>query len=83
MKQYLTGFFPAFCLSISLFLFLGYNRKMDGEINIKNNMGYNIVTIGAHHGDGFGGDGVFSINNEHGGEYGWSVIGRVSPDHYK
>jgi len=126
MKQYLTGFFSAFCISISLFLFLdkdikasndtktdkiiiegpngttiirggtielfnaknqeilslGYNRKMDGQINIKNNMGYNIVNIGAHHGDGFGGNGVVSINNEH-GEYGWSVIGKVSPDHYK
>ena len=49
------------------------------------NIGYipdTILDIGAHHGDRFGGNGVVNINNEH-GEYGWSVIGKVSPNHYK
>ena len=29
-------------------LSLGYNRKMDGQINIKNNMGYNIAVSYTH-----------------------------------
>ena len=60
----------------------GSNRKMDGEIILKNKLGYNVVSMGAHRGDGFSGNGVLNINNQN-GEYGWSVIGEVSSEHYK
>ena len=32
MKQYFTGFFTAFCLTASLFLFLGSQRTTLGDI---------------------------------------------------
>ena len=61
---------------------IGSNKEMDGEIILKNKLGYNVVSLGAHRGDGFSGNGVLNINNQN-GEYGWSVIGEVSPEHYK
>ena len=61
---------------------IGSNRKMDGEIILKNKLGYNVVNMGAHRGDGFSGNGVLNINNQN-GEYGWSIIGEVSSEHYK
>ena len=62
--------------------FIGTNNRMDGEIKLQNKLGYKIISMGAHRGDGFSGNGSLTINNEH-GEYGWSVIGEVSPEHYK
>ena len=62
--------------------FICTNDRMDGEIKLQNKLGYKIISMCAHRGDGFSGNGSLTINNEH-GEYGWSVIGEVSPEHYK
>ena len=53
-----------------------------GEIILFNKSGHKIVNLGAHYGDGMSGNGILNINNEN-GEYGWSVIGKVSSEHYK
>jgi hypothetical protein len=61
---------------------IGANNRKDGKINVQNKLGYNVISMGAHRGDGFSGNGSLTINNQN-GEYGWSVIGEVSPEHYK
>jgi hypothetical protein len=63
-------------------VYIEANNRQDGEINVQNKLGYNVVNIGAHRGDGFSGNGSLTINDQN-GEYGWSVIGEVSPEHYK
>ena len=55
---------------------------LNGEIILFNKSGHEIVNLGAHYGDGMSGNGILNINNEN-GEYGWSVIGKVSSEHYK
>lgn len=61
---------------------LGSSNKNSGELVIHNNLGYEIINLGAHYGDGMSGNGLFNINNQN-GEYGWSVIGRVRKEHYQ
>lgn len=61
---------------------LGSSDKNSGELVIHNNLGYEIINLGAHYGDGMSGNGLFNINNQN-GEYGWSVIGRVRKEHYQ
>ncbi len=61
---------------------LGSSNKNSGELVIHNNLGYEIINLGAHYGDGMSGNGLFNINNQN-GEYGWSVIGRVREEHYQ
>ena len=125
MKQYFTGFFTAFTLCISLYLFfssssksnyatnkpitieddrgkiiitsesirifnkakgevifLGSSSRSSGSIEIKNDKGYNVASIGAWYGDGYSGNGSITVNNDY-GSYGWSVIGKVSEMHYR
>ena len=125
MKQYFTGFFTAFTLCISLYLFfsssnkpnhitnkpisieddkgkiiitsesirifnkakgevvfLGSSSRNSGSIEIKNDKGYNVANIGAWYGDGYSGNGSITVNNDY-GNYGWSVIGKVSEMHYQ
>ena len=53
-----------------------------GSIQIKNNKGYKVVNLGAWYGDGFNGNGSIVVNNAY-GNYGWSVIGKVSEVHYQ
>ena len=61
---------------------LGSGDKNSGELVIHNNLGYEVINLGAHYGDGMSGNGLFNINNQN-GEYGWSVIGRVREEHYQ
>ena len=61
---------------------IGNNENLNGEIILFNKSGHKIVNLGAHYGDGMSGNGILNINNES-GEYGWSVIGKVSSEHYK
>lgn len=61
---------------------LGSSNKNSGELVIHNNLGYEVINLGAHYGDGMSGNGLFNINNQN-GEYGWSVIGRVREEHYQ
>ena len=61
---------------------IGNNENLNGEIILFNKSGHEIVNLGAHYGDGMSGNGILNINNEN-GEYGWSVIGKVSSEHYK
>lgn len=61
---------------------LGSSDKNSGELVIHNNLGYEVINLGAHYGDGMSGNGLFNINNQN-GEYGWSVIGRVREEHYQ
>ena len=125
MKQYFTGFFTAFTLCISLYLFssrsskpnyvtnkpitieddrgkiiissesirifnkakgevvfLGSSNRNSGSIKIMNNKGYNVASLGAWYGDGYSGNGSITVNNDY-GNYGWSVIGKVSEMHYQ
>ena len=35
MKQYFTGFFTAFCLTASAFLFMGSQNKNLGDVTVK------------------------------------------------
>lgn len=60
---------------------IGNSKNLSGEIILFNKSGHKIVNIGAHFGDGMSGNGILSINNQN-GEYGWSVIGKVSSEHY-
>ena len=125
MKQYFTGFFTAFTLCISLYLFfcssnkpknatnkpitieddrgkiiitsesirifnkakgevvfLGSSNRNSGSIKIMNDKGYNVASLGAWYGDGYSGNGSITVNNDY-GNYGWSVIGKVSEMHYQ
>ena len=125
MKQYFTGFFTAFTLCISLYIFfsssskpnyetnkpitieddrgkiiitsesirifnkakgevvfLGSSNRNSGSIEIRNHKGYNVASLGAWYGDGYSGNGSIIVNNDY-GNYGWSVIGKVSEMHYQ
>ena len=62
-------------------LFVGSTVREAGSIQIKNNKGYKVVNLGAWYGDGFNGNGSITVNNAY-GNYGWSVIGKVSEVHY-
>lgn len=61
---------------------LGMDNKNSGKLVIHNNLGYQVINLGAHYGDGMSGNGIFNINNQN-GEYGWSVIGQVRGEHYQ
>ena len=61
---------------------IGASKKMDGKIQIQNRLGYKIASIGALHSDGFSGNGYIDVSDAY-GQYGWSVIGKVSPGHYQ
>ena len=61
---------------------IGASKKMDGKIQIQNRLGYKISSIGAWHSDGFSGNGYIDVSDAY-GQYGWSVIGKVSPGHYQ
>jgi hypothetical protein len=61
---------------------LSNSAKNSGNLTIYNHLGYNIIDLGAHYGDGMSGNGIFNINNQN-GEYSWSVIGRVSEEQYQ
>ncbi len=125
MKQYFTGFFTAFTLCISLYLFfsssnkpnhitnkpisieddkgkiiitsesirifnkakgeivfIGSSTRNSGSIEIKNDKGYNVASIGAWYGDGYSGNGSITVNNDY-GSYSCSVFGEVSEMHYQ
>ena len=97
MRQYFTGFFSALCLSVSFYLFIETNYDNIGSENknqvvlnsdigktiieggsmkIFNKEGLEIIYIGVS------GSGYIDVTNEY-GQYGWSVIGKVSPEHYQ
>lgn len=125
MKQYFTGFFTAFTLCISLYLFfgssskpnyatnepitieddkgkiiitsesirifnkakgevvfLGSSNRNSGSIKIMNDKGYNVASLGAWYSDGYSGNGSITVNDDY-GNYGWSIIGKVSEMHYQ
>ena len=63
-------------------LFLGSSISDAGTIKIKNNNGYKVISLGSWYGDGFNGNGSITVNNAY-GNYGWSVIGKVSETHYQ
>ena len=63
-------------------VFLGSSNRNSGSIKIMNNKGYNVASLGAWYGDGFSGNGSITVNNDY-GNYGWSVIGKVSEMHYQ
>ena len=63
-------------------VFLGSSNRNSGSIEIKNDKGYNVASVGAWYGDGYSGNGSITVNNDH-GNYGWSVIGKVSEMHYQ
>ena len=63
-------------------VFLGSSTRNAGSIEIKNDKGYNVASVGAWYGDGYSGNGSITVNNDH-GNYGWSVIGKVSEMHYQ
>ena len=61
---------------------IGASNKMDGKIQIQNRLGYKISSIGAWHSDGFSGNCYIDVSDAY-GQYGWSVIGKVSSGHYQ
>ena len=63
-------------------IYIGVSERMAGKIQILNKSGYKIASMGAWYGDGFSGSGYIDVSNEY-GQYGWSVIGKVSPEHYQ
>ena len=63
-------------------VFLGSKFRNSGSIEIKNDKGYNVASLGAWYGDGYNGNGSITLNNNY-GRYGWSVIGKVSEMHYQ
>ncbi len=63
-------------------VFLGLSSRNSGSIEIKNEKGYNVASIGAWYGDGYSGNGSIIVNDDY-GSYGWSVIGKVSEMHYQ
>ena len=62
-------------------IYIGVSERMEAKIQIQNKSGYKIASMGAWYGDGFSG-GYIDVSNEY-GQYGWSVIGEVSPEHYQ
>ena len=63
-------------------VYIGVDKKMAGKIQIQNRSGYKIASMGSWYGDGFSGNGYIDVNDAY-GQYGWSVIGKVSPGHYQ
>ena len=63
-------------------IYIGVSERMAGKIQILNKSGYKIASVGAWYGDGFSGSGYIDVSNEY-GQYGESVIGKVSPEHYQ
>ena len=47
-----------------------------------NDKGYNVASLGAWYSDGYSGNGSITVNNDY-GNYGWSIIGKVSEMHYQ
>ena len=63
-------------------VYIGVDKKMAGKIQIQNRSGYKIASMGSWYGDGFSGNGYIDVSDAY-GQYGWSVIGKVSPGHYQ
>ena len=63
-------------------VYIGVSKKMAGKIELQNRSGYKIASMGAWYGDGFSGNGYIDVSDAY-GQYGWSVIGKVSPGHYQ
>ena len=63
-------------------VYIGVDKKMAGKIQIQNRSGYKTASMGSWYGDGFSGNGYIDVNDAY-GQYGWSVIGKVSPGHYQ
>ena len=63
-------------------VYIGVSKKMAGKIQLQNSSGYKIASMGAWYGDGFSGNGYIDVSDAY-GQYGWSVIGKVSPGHYQ
>jgi len=58
MKQYFTGFFTAFCLTASAFLFMGAQNKTLGDVTVKSlkvvdDEGSDVVTLASYKLGGF------------------------------
>lgn len=62
--------------------FLGVSDRMAGKLQLKNKLGYRIASMGAWYGGGFSGNGFIDVSDAY-GQYGWSVIGKVSLGHYQ
>ena len=63
-------------------VYIGVSKKLAGKLQIQNRLGYKIASLGAWYGDGFSGNGYIDVSDAY-GQYGWSVIGKVSPGHYQ
>ena len=63
-------------------VYIGVSKKMAGKIQIQNRSGYKTASMGSWYGDGFSGNGYIDVSDAY-GQYGWSVIGKVSPEHYQ
>ena len=63
-------------------VYIGVDKKMAGKIQMQNRSGYKTASMGSWYGDGFSGNGYIDVNDAY-GQYGWSVIGKVSPGHYQ
>ena len=63
-------------------VYIGVSKKMAGKIQLQNSSGYKIASLGTWYGDGFSGNGYIDVSDAY-GQYGWSVIGKVSPGHYQ
>ena len=63
-------------------VYIGVDKKMAGKIQIQNRLGYKKASMGSWYGDGFSGNGYIDVSDAY-GQYGWSVIGKVSPGHYQ
>ena len=63
-------------------VYIGVDKKMAGKIQIQNRSGYKTASMGSWYGDGFSGNGYIDVSDAY-GQYGLSVIGKVSPGHYQ
>ena len=63
-------------------VYIRVDKKMAGKIQIQNRSGYKTASMGSWFGDGFSGNGYIDVSDAY-GQYGWSVIGKVSPGHYQ
>ncbi len=57
-------------------------EERSGYLYLMNHNNRKIFRSGAIYGDGHGGDGFLFLGNQY-GDYGWSVSGKESADHYK
>ncbi len=60
---------------------LGANNK-SGYVYLFNHNNYKVFRAGSMYGDGHAGNGYISLGNQY-GDYGWSVTGKESSEHYK